>query len=127
MNKNTVINELDNLNKTIDTTMEKCEWIKSLDSKSSLSSIREELSELNEAIKKNDFDNIEEEIGDLLFTILLIGKVSEKEGKINFNNSIKRINKKIISRSPHVFGDEIANTPDEASAIWNKIKYQEYK
>ena len=127
MNKNTIIDDLDNLNNTIDFTMEKCEWIKSLNSKSSLSSVREELSELDEAIKKNDFDNIEEEIGDLLFTILLIGKVSEKEGKINFKNSIKRINQKIITRSPHVFGDEIANTPEEASAIWNKIKYQEYK
>ena len=34
---------------------------------------------------------------------------------------------KIIKRSPHVFGDKVANSPEEALAIWNAIKYREYK
>ena len=78
-------------------------------------------------MRKNDDDNLEEEIGDLLFTVILFGKISDKEGKINFQKSINRINEKIIKRSPHVFGDKIANTPKEASDIWNKIKFEEYK
>ena len=69
------------------------------------------------SFKKNDNDNLEEEIGDLLFTVILFGKISEKEGKVNFNESINRINNKIIKLSHHVFGDKIANTPKEASDL----------
>lgn len=115
------------LNETIDKTIEKCKWIQNLNSSSSISSIKEELKEVIEALKKNDNDNLEEEIGDLLFTVILFGKISEKEGKVNFKESINRINNKIIKRSPHVFGDKIANTAKEASDLWNEIKFKDYK
>ncbi len=115
------------LNETVDKTVEKCKWIQSLNSSSAISSIKEELKEVIEALKKKDNDNLEEEIGDLLFTVILFGKICEKEGKVNFNESINRINNKIIKRSPHVFGDKIANTPKEASDLWNEIKYKDYK
>ena len=127
MENSDIVNEFCKLNQTIDKTIEKCKWIQSLNSSTAISSIKEELKELIEALKKNDDDNLEEEIGDLLFTVILYGKISDKEGKINFKNSINRINDKIIKRSPHVFGDKIANTPKEASDIWNEIKFQDYK
>jgi|TARA_Y100000991_G_scaffold215705_1_gene207641 uncharacterized protein YabN with tetrapyrrole methylase and pyrophosphatase domain len=127
MENKDIINTFCILNKTIDKTIEKCKWIQSLNSSTAIYSIKEELKEVIEALKKNDDDNLEEEIGDLLFTVVLFGKISEKEGKVNFQKSINRINEKIIKRSPHVFGDKIANTPKEASDLWNEIKLKDYK
>ena len=45
---------------------------------------------------------------------------------INFNKSMERVTEKIINRSPHVFGNEIANTAEEALNLWNKKKKKEY-
>ena len=54
----------------------------------------------------------------VIFYLQLFGKISDKEGKINFKKkSINRINEKIIKRSPHVFKDKVVNTPKEASDI----------
>ena len=115
------------LNDTILKTIEKCPWIKNQKYKDLIKSIQDEFSEVVEAIDKNDDDNLEEEIGDLLFTVLLLGQIAERDNKISLNKSIDRVNQKIIKRSPHVFGDKEAKTPEEALALWNSIKYQDYK
>ena len=115
------------LNETIDETIKKCPWTKSQSCLDLIKAVNEELNEVSEALQKNDDNNLEEEIGDLLFTIILLGKISEKNNKINFTNSIKRINEKIKKRSPHVFGNEIALTSEEALNIWNRVKLQEFK
>ena len=114
------------LDTTINMTLSKCEWIKSQKCQDIISSIIEETSEVSQALKNKDINNLEEEIGDLLFTVLLLGKIAEKEYDITLENSIERINQKIIRRSPHVFGDKEALTPEDAANIWNSIKNQEY-
>ena len=118
---------ISNLDKTINETIKKCPWIKSQSCINIIKFIKEELNEVIEALESDNTDNLEEEIGDLLFTILLFGKISEKEKNISFLNSINRINNKIIKRSPHVFGEITAETPEEALDIWNAIKHKEYQ
>ena len=112
------------LNSTISKTMEKCPWTKNQSFNDLIKYAKEELYEVIEALKKNDNNNLEEEIGDLLFTIFLLGRVLEKNNKISLEKSIERVNKKIIERSPHVFGDEKATTLEEALELWNSIKYK---
>ena len=119
-------NNFKSLVSTIDETINKCEWIKSQSCMDIINSVDEERIEVSEAIKNEDRDNLEEEIGDLLFTVILLGRLCENEYGISLSNSIGRINQKIINRSPHVFGDKIASTPEEASKIWNSIKKKEY-
>ena len=115
------------LNDTILKTIQKCPWVQSQSYTDLIKCIKDELNEVIEALANNDNDNLEEEVGDLLSTILLIGHVFEKDKKISFINSIDRINNKIIKRSPHVFGDKKADTAEEALKLWNSIKYQDYK
>jgi len=112
---------------TIDETIKKCAWIKNQSAIDIILSITEETLEVKEALDNNDIDNLEEEIGDLLFTVILLGRISEEKYNISFKKSIERITNKIIKRSPHVFGDKIAVTSDEAAKIWNSIKHSEYK
>ena len=120
-----MIESLDNLNKTIEETLKKCPWTQVQNPIDIANCVREELDEVLEEINNNNNNNLEEEIGDLTFTVILLGKILEKENKINFQKSIDRINQKIIKRSPHVFGDKVANTAEEALEIWNKIKYED--
>jgi uncharacterized protein YabN with tetrapyrrole methylase and pyrophosphatase domain len=120
-------NSIDILNDTIEKTIDKCHWIKKQTPLDITNSVNEELNEVIEEIKNDNNNNLEEEVGDLLFTVILLGKLLENEGKISLVKSIERVNEKIIKRSPHVFGDKVANSPEEALAIWNAIKYREYK
>jgi uncharacterized protein YabN with tetrapyrrole methylase and pyrophosphatase domain len=109
------------LDSTISKTMEKCPWTKNQTFNDLIKYTKEELDEVIEALDKNDNDNLEEEIGDLLFTILLLGRVLEQNNKISLEKSIERVNKKIIERSPHVFGDKKATTLKEALELWNSV------
>lgn len=122
-----MIESLNNLNNTVEKTIEKCPWTQEQKPLDITKCVKEELYEVIEEIKSNNNNNLEEEVGDLMFTVILLGKVLENQGKISFQKSIERINEKIIKRSPHVFGNEIANTSKEALEIWNKVKFQNYK
>ena len=115
------------LNSTILKTIENCPWIQSQKYKDLIKCIQDELNEVVEALDKKNNDNLEEEIGDLLFTVILLGLVSEKDKKISFVNSINRINEKIIKRSPHVFGDKKATTSKEALELWNSVKNKDHQ
>ena len=122
-----MIESLHKLNNTVEKTIEKCPWTQNQKPMDITKCVKEELDEVIEEIKNDNKNNLEEEVGDLMFTVILLGKVLENQGKISFQGSLERINEKIIKRSPHVFGNEIANSPEEALAIWNKIKFQNYK
>ena len=56
--------------------------------------VQEELSELNEEIKKGNTDNIESEFGDVLFSMINYARFI----KVNPENALERTNKKFINR-----------------------------
>lgn len=89
--------------------------------------LREEADELVEAVESGDNDHAAEELGDCLFTLLAAAAAAEEEGRFNLERALRRCLEKMIRRHDHVFGDEKANTPDEAVAAWKKIKEGEKK
>tara|TARA_B100000003_G_scaffold100996_1_gene90475 strand:- start:849 stop:1631 length:783 start_codon:yes stop_codon:yes gene_type:complete len=87
--------------------------------------INEEISELKIAQNKNDFDNIHEEIGDLLFTLI---NLSRHLG-ISADNALRKSNKKFIRRFQLLENEinDLNKTIEECSAedlnkLWEKIK-----
>lgn len=85
-----------------------------------------ELKEVIEAIESGDNDNLEEELGDLLFMVAFTAKIADKEGRINVERMFERILNKMVYRHPHVFGGEMtAETSDEVYDNWQKLKAQE--
>ena len=88
--------------------------------------INEEISELKIAQNENDFDNIHEEIGDLLFTLI---NLSRHLG-ISADNALRKSNKKFIRRFQLLENEinDLNKTIEECSAedlnkLWEKIKY----
>ncbi len=102
-----------------------CPWDKKQTIESIFKCMQEEVDEVSDAIKNNDFENLKEELGDVLFQIVMISQIAEEKKLFDINDVIENIDKKIISRHTWVFGDEKANTPEEALELWKKNKKKE--
>ena len=102
-----------------------CPW----DQKQSTLSLRkyfiEEFAEIIAANDNNDPDNLCEELGDMLFLLILMAEINKKMGNFTFNDTIRRINEKMIRRHPHVFADGAQGTDEELEEQWRTIKSQE--
>lgn len=82
----------------------------------------EELYELEEAIIKDDTDNICEELGDVLFQILFLIEILTENNRFEFFHVIDGIAKKMIRRHPHVYDTAVVETEEELNRQWEKIK-----
>jgi len=102
-----------------------CPWDRSRKLEDMPKYMREEIEEVIEAIEKNDPENLKEEIGDILFTLILTAQIAEEEGKFRMEDVLKGIEKKIIERHTWVFGKDKVNTPEEALVKWNENKSAE--
>ena len=102
-------------------------WAKQQTGEVLLNHFQEELDELKQAYVNDDFDNVVEELGDLVMQILYQTAVGEKEGLFSLEEVLAGINKKLRRRHPHVFDDVEANTVEEVNILWEKIKEEERK
>ncbi|MGJ8629207.1 MAG: MazG nucleotide pyrophosphohydrolase domain-containing protein [Sulfitobacter sp.] len=68
--------------------------------------LREETEEVAEAVAKNDIENLEEEIGDLLFNIYLLAGIGEDAGLFSIESIAAKCAKKMIDGHPKVFTGE---------------------
>ena len=104
---------------------EGCLWDRRQTLESLVPNILEEAEEISEAVKSNNLDNLCEELGDLLMVILMEIEIAREKGLFTYSNVLTGAIKKFIRRHPHVFGDVKVNTPEEALAIWKKMKREE--
>ena len=65
----------------------------------------EEAYEVADAIEQGDMDQLEDELGDLLFQIVFYAQMSRERGGFDFADIARRIVNKMRDRHPHVFGD----------------------
>jgi len=102
-----------------------CPW----DAKQTKETIRiyllEEAYEVADAIEKGSPEETCGELGDLLFQIIFLADMAEKKGDYDLVKVIEDITKKMTHRHPHVFGNTSAETPEEVSESWAKIKKAE--
>lgn len=119
--------EFNKLSEVLDRLLgpEGCPW----DKEQTLMSLRpfvlEEACEVIEAIDSGDDENLVEELGDLLFNILFLCKLAEKEGRFTTDAMIKGITKKLIARHPHVFEGKKLETAEAVIQQWEQIKKEE--
>jgi|TARA_B100001971_G_C18224420_1_gene559375 tetrapyrrole methylase family protein/MazG family protein len=104
---------------------EGCPWDREQTLESLRSHIVEESYEVIEAIDLKDYNNLKEELGDLLLQILLISNIAEEQNLFSLEDVIGTHSRKLIRRHPHVFGERVAKNADEAKKIWNEEKVNE--
>ena len=82
----------------------------------------EEAYEVLEAVDAGDGAALCEELGDVLLQVVFHAHIA---ASFDMGDVIGGVCKKMISRHPHVFGDVVANTPDEVLTNWEAIKRRE--
>jgi len=106
---------------------EKCPW----DKKQTIHTLRqqtiEETFELADAITDKDWQNIKEELGDLLLHIVFYSKIAEEEKQFSLKEVINDICEKLIKRHPHIYGSVKVNDEEDVKRNWEQIKLSEGK
>lgn len=102
-----------------------CPWDREQTLVSLRGAILEEACEVIEAIDNEDDENLAEELGDLLYQIVFVSMVAQKEKRFSLEGVIDLVREKLIHRHPHVFGDKEIKTADEVLKAWEEIKAQE--
>lgn len=87
----------------------------------------EEMYEMVEAIESGDNEHMCEELGDVLFQVVLHAAIAEERGAFNIFDVIESISSKIVRRHPHVFSDVKVENAAEVIKNWEEIKKQEKK
>jgi len=92
--------------------------------------LREEAEELIEEMHEDSFKlnsgNLMNELGDVLFNIMLASKYAELNKKFNFKEVIENVKKKMIRRKPHVLQKKLVSE-EEALKVFLEVKSKEKK
>jgi nucleoside triphosphate diphosphatase len=94
-----------------------CPW----DREQSFDSIRkytlEETYEVFDAIERRDFPHLAEELGDLLLQVLFYAEMAANEGHFTVVDVLDHLNRKLIRRHPHVFGEEASKAAGNRAEV----------
>ena len=86
----------------------------------------EEAYEVADAIEREAWGELEGELGDLLLQTVFHSQMASEAGLFDFEAVAKNVSDKMISRHPHVFGDESRDKSAEQQTLdWEKIKAAE--
>ena len=106
---------------------EGCPWDKEQNQLTLTPYAIEEVHELVEAIESGDDRHICEELGDVLFQVVLHAQLSKERGAFTISEVIEAITTKIVRRHPHVFANTKVSGRDEVLTNWEEIKRLEKK
>jgi len=118
----------------MDDLREKCPW----DRKQTIQTLRsmtiEETYELGDAIAREDWKEIKEELGDLLLHILFYSRIGREQSRFDLEEVINNISEKLIYRHPHIYppdkpaeGLVSVENEDDVKKNWEKLKLKEGK
>jgi len=93
----------------------------------------EEAYEVIDAIERADFDDLKDELGDLLFQVIFYSQIAREDDKFDFDDVVNGIVAKMLRRHPHIFpqgeldrfGEPSNLSEADISAQWQAIKEQE--
>ena len=100
-----------------------CPWDRKQTHRSLIPFLREESEELAVALKRGRWDEMEDELGDILFHVMLHAKIAEENGHFTLDDVARSQALKLQRRHPHVFArDREFKNAEEVLAHWKSIK-----
>jgi nucleoside triphosphate diphosphatase len=94
----------------------------------------EETYEVVDAIERQDWPHVQEELGDLLFQVVFYCQLGQEQALFDWSGVVKGIVEKLLRRHPHVFPDGTLQSvakqgektsEEEIKANWERIKAAE--
>ncbi|WP_346683662.1 MazG family protein [Anaerostipes butyraticus] len=102
-----------------------CPWDRKQTHESLISCMEEECQEAVDAIRNQDMENLQEELGDVLLQVVMHAQIAAEEGVFSIHEVIDGICRKMIRRHPHVFGNAVFSSEEELKKNWREIKEME--
>lgn len=102
-----------------------CPWDSEQTHDSLKRALIEECYELIEAIDEGDDDHMIEELGDVLMQVLFHAQIAHEQFRFDHRDVEDGLVKKLVFRHPHVFGDRVAQSGEEALNVWDAMKTKE--
>ena len=102
-----------------------CDWDKSQTSHSLLPYFIEEVYELIDSIDKKNYENIKEELGDVMLHLIFQSQIATEKGLFTINDILDNINIKLVNRHPHVFNGSSQSKIDTGKQNWEYKKHIE--
>jgi len=87
----------------------------------------EEAYEVADAVDRSDYDDLRDELGDLLLQVVFHARMAEEAGHFAFGDVIDAICSKMIRRHPHVFADAAGNLQKVENAAAQTVAWEEHK
>lgn len=102
-----------------------CPWDVQQDFTSIASYTIEEAYEVADAIDRGDYDDLRDELGDLLLQVVFHAQMARERGLFDFDDVVHAIADKMRRRHPHVFGNERYEDVQAQIRAWDAIKAAE--
>lgn len=122
------VQEMERVTSTLLDEEKGCPWDKEQTPHSLSEYTIEECFEMVDALRKNDIADVCDEMGDLVFGIMLIAKKYEQAGHFDFSDCLNNAVAKMERRHPHVFNEAEVNPDKDMQALhatWEAIKKEE--
>ena len=87
----------------------------------------EETYEVLDAIDRRDWKELAEELGDFVLQAVFYAQIASEQNLFRIEDALDAINRKLLRRHPHVFGEETAQTAGDVKKIWGEVKAAEKK
>src|SRR5450755_3758874 len=81
-----------------------CPWDRKQTHQTLLKYLDEESEEFRQSVRKKDYPNMEEELGDILLQVLFHAQLAKEKGRFTIDDVVKTLIRKLTLRHPHVFG-----------------------
>lgn len=101
-----------------------CPWDREQTHASIRNNFLEEVYEAVDAIDREDSENLREELGDVLLQVAMHAEMEKEALRFDFSDVVHDVCYKLVERHPHVFGDVVARTGDQALDSWEAVKRQ---
>lgn len=103
-----------------------CPWDRRQTHATLLKYLREEAGEVSRAVRRKDWRNLKEELGDVLLQVVFHAELARRAGRFTLAGVINSVNSKMVRRHPHVFGaGKKLDTPAQVLRQWKIIKKAE--
>jgi MazG family protein len=102
-----------------------CSWDRKQDFSTIAPYTIEEAYEVADAIAREDFAALRDELGDLLFQVVFHAQMANEAGLFDFDDVAGAISDKMLRRHPHVFGTEDERAAGAVDGGWERIKAEE--
>jgi len=109
-----------------------CPWDRKQTHQSLVKYLFEEANEFKQSVRKKDYANMEEELGDVLLQVLFHTQIAKEKGRFTIDHVVKTLIRKLTLRHPHVFGYQAEHkrllkgrslrTSKDVLANWDTLK-----